>query len=397
MRIPRNAWNALQYQIDHTSFLPSQRFARLNHGRWVPPPRQPYEQKECEDEWGITAHSDEINGGDRRALAVAAFRWQPVQEGGMREWSGYEFVKRLLNSQTGLLVVGDSLSQQFVDTLWYMLPKRGHGSHALKEIFEWSIENNDAEEGTSDKRRDQPPKTHQRKIKPQRLDVSLVKDSPWLAPLRRELPNVPSERFSQPFLRFILDDTLVGVERISELAAQLDLPLMEIVPRLPPSEPWRQQLPSTQAPAKKWRHEQNVIVMLNKGAHINQGEMNITSDGLDAITALLARDLLSDLVQRPNLDIVYQGTSPGHVGCVGAHTPMYPSTPFEDHPTYKIWDWGRFDLRNNLWANEMDRLAPRGRTVDGSGSVAYMNVTDMARQRPEAHFIMSPGSPDCLH
>ncbi|SDA01272.1 BZ3500_MvSof-1268-A1-R1_Chr10-1g02551 [Microbotryum saponariae] len=76
---------------------------------------------------------------------------------------------------------------------------------------------------------------------------------------------------------------------------------------------------------------------------------------------------------------------------------MYPSTPFESRPTYKAWDWGRFDIRNNLWANEMDRLAPRGRTANGSGSVAYMNITDMARPRPDAHDIMSPGSPDCLH
>ncbi|SDA01271.1 BZ3500_MvSof-1268-A1-R1_Chr10-1g02550 [Microbotryum saponariae] len=280
------------YQIDRTSFLPSQRVARLTHGRWVPPRAQPpYEQKECEDEWGITAHSDEINGGDRRALTVAAFRWQPLQEGGMREWSGYDFVKRLLNSQTGLLVVGDSLAQQYVDKLWYMLPKGGPGLHTLKEIFEWSIENNDAEESQKE---DQPLKTQQRKIKPKRLDVTLVKDSPWHCVV--SFPTSPRSGLASP--SFVSSGTipwsaLTGSRNSRRSSTSRR---WSSRPHLPPSEPWCEELPSTQATARKWKKEQNSIIMLNTGAHINQGEMNITSDGLDAITALLARDLLSDLV-----------------------------------------------------------------------------------------------------
>jgi hypothetical protein len=87
------------------SALPSRRHDALTRGRWKPPSRV-WAKEDVEKEWGRPPGGSPGNGGVARVLQVASWEWSPELRDGMRSWDAFDFVKRMFNSDVGLILVG---------------------------------------------------------------------------------------------------------------------------------------------------------------------------------------------------------------------------------------------------------------------------------------------------
>jgi hypothetical protein len=86
-------------QLELRPSLPSSRYDDLNQGRWEAPSRV-WTKETVVEVWGSPA----LNAGHMRTTELSAFEWRP--EGGVHDWDTFEFLKRMYNSQKGLLLVG---------------------------------------------------------------------------------------------------------------------------------------------------------------------------------------------------------------------------------------------------------------------------------------------------
>lgn len=226
--------------------------------------------------------------------------------------------------------------------------------------------------------------------------------------LRRALPNVPAERFDQPFAHILRHDILLHPEELRAIAVVEGLGDAIKFEGWLQNKTWESVLPSKE---KGWEGEENSVLFFNTGAHWSLACLGLDASGLAklgraavsdfptlsiALTDLpapkQARTLLSRLSVIPSLDLVYRSTTPAHPDCEKATTPLYPALPFIEFYKHPDWSWGSFGDLNHVWAEELDAAAPEGKSRSGA-SVAFLNVTEMAGQRPDAH--MANG--DCLH
>lgn len=86
-------------QLELRTSRPSGKYDDLNRGRWEAPTRV-WTKDTVVEVWGSPA----VSSGKMRSVELSAFSWRP--EGEMRHWDTFEFLKRMYNSQKGLLLVG---------------------------------------------------------------------------------------------------------------------------------------------------------------------------------------------------------------------------------------------------------------------------------------------------
>lgn len=227
--------------------------------------------------------------------------------------------------------------------------------------------------------------------------VQLTQDSTFRAYLREWLPHVPSERYDEPLIRFYRHDFLLDNQELLDLGHEIGLPPFSISHWLV-RQSWVHGLPDSNA--QGWKGEQSSIILVNTGAHWTRGEFDgLQQADIYKLAHGVANKLLKKLLAIPKLSVLYRSTTPGHFRCNEATTPVYPALPFNAHEQNGQWGWDTFGHVNDIWAQEMDRLAPSGwssapgATGSARGQVTFLNVTDMTGQRPDAHI----HEKDCLH
>ncbi|KAM0791788.1 hypothetical protein ACM66B_004051 [Microbotryomycetes sp. NB124-2] len=368
---------------DSNATLPSNAFADITQGSWVPP-SHPWTMADVKLKHGMTALGNAGKLGQHRLVQVNAFEWMPdTPSRKLHQWNTFEFLKRTFNSEAGLLLVGDSVSMQSYETLSGLLhlvpPEFANLSEAARNSWFTTSQAKDSHKNV-------------------RYEIRLKNDSSVLALLEQALPEVPRERFSKPFATAIRHDTLLDTDVIAKLAQQTGLE-PEFKDWLS-HDRWQDALPK--AMTDTWRGQQNSILLLNTGAHWSRICFGVPErDNVLKLSSLVAQALVSDLATRPMLDIIYRSTSPGHPNCEKAFTPVYPAPVdvFQDHPLHNTtkdndWNWKQFEDVNEIWKRHFDQvwLEKKGSTAL-TNRFAYLDVTEMSGQRPDAH----KGNGDCLH
>ncbi|SCZ89800.1 BZ3500_MvSof-1268-A1-R1_Chr1-3g01585 [Microbotryum saponariae] len=379
-------------------FVPSKRFHRLGAGHWLPLP-QPFTHSDTQEEYGARAFDPAFpNRVEEIGLSVAGWRWIPKLRSrkGMREWNAYLFVKRLLNSEHGLIIVGDEASQQMMTALGGLVDPEDAQTHHSK--IDWGGLLRVARGGYYVDPKSKGAPFRYTSIPNETAEITIWR-STWLKRLRRDLPHVPDSRFEAPVVRFVRHDTLVNMTRITELAKAMRLSpvfLKEGTSKRLRQTNWRSLLhPLSTDPT--WRGQQNSVLLFNSGSHWKSDEFGLNAQDLLDVSQAMIRDLLSELVELPRFDIIGRSTPLAAPGCAYHVAPLDSAPPRASDSDFLNRVWQPLDLQNSWWAAEMDTVARKGRTRDSSGSLVYMNVTEMAGQRPDARVVGASDRPDCLH
>ncbi|SCV68111.1 BQ2448_232 [Microbotryum intermedium] len=388
----------LGFRLRRRAFVPSKRFHRLGAGQWSPLPL-PFSHSDAQEEYGSSAFDPAFpNRVEEIGLSVAGWRWLPNLRSskGMREWNAYLFVKRLLNSEHGLIIVGDEASQQMMTALGGLVDPKDAQTHHSK--IDWGGLLRVARGGYYVDPRTKGAPFRYTSIPNESAEITIWR-STWLKRLRRDLPHVPDSRFEAPVVRFFRHDTLVNTTRITELAKAMRLSpvfLKEGTSRRLRQSNWRSILqPLSTDPT--WRGQQNSVLLFNSGSHWKSDEFGLNAQDLIDVSQAMIRDLLFELIELPRFDIIGRSTPLTAPGCAYHVAPLDSAPPIANDSDISSRVWQPLDLQNSWWAAEMDAIARKGRTKDNSGSVVYMNVTEMSGQRPDARVVGSSDRPDCLH
>ncbi|KAK4049282.1 hypothetical protein OIV83_004219 [Microbotryomycetes sp. JL201] len=410
-RPSRFVWNKIAPSIARHE-LPSKRFRYLTTGDWVPPPR-PWTVDDCVREWGMRPQGLDSAKGRFRSLQVASFRWRPTvtaeNSAASRQWDAYEFVKRAFNSRHGFVLLGDSVTQQSYEALGGQGGLLRLASPTLElntTSYDWLVS---------------------RKVSDVDGDYGLfIKNNTRMKRfLINQMPHIPVERFDRPFVRSIRSDLLLMPEQIDRLAQDAYVDGKRLQPEVGTSVtalPWDEILfGDLSSNAQTWSGQQNSVFLINTGAHWNPICTGLMSNLLNLalgravasqaeptcntfvasvdLTRLQARETLDTLLAKPDIDLIYRTTSMAHPGCDNAILPTSEPLPFVDHPDHPTgsqtgddWHWSTFGSMNQIWIDEIDKLAPRGQLENGN-RVAVLDVAELTSKRPDAH----ASSKDCLH
>ncbi|KAM0790467.1 hypothetical protein ACM66B_003343 [Microbotryomycetes sp. NB124-2] len=382
-----------KFRSDRVGMLPSKRFQHLTAGDWVPPSR-PWTVDDAVKEWGMRPQGLEPAKGRFRSLQVASFKWKPRSTAQkpveLRDWDAYEFVKRAFNSRHGFVLLGDSVTQQSYEALG--------GQGGLLRLASPTLELNTTSYDW----------LASRKVSDIDGDYGLfIKNNTGMKRfLMQQLPHVPVERFDdRPFVRSIRSDLLLMPEQIEQLAQDVFVDSERLKPKVGTSVtalPWHEILfgESSSANDQTWQGQQNSVFLINTGAHWNPICTGLKSSSFNlAMGRAVARETLDTLLSQPEIDLIYRTTSMAHPGCDTAILPTSERLPFVDHPDHPTgspsgddWHWSTFGSMNQVWMDEIDKLAPKGRLENGN-RVAVLDVIELTSKRPDAH----TSSKDCLH
>ncbi|KZP01825.1 hypothetical protein CALVIDRAFT_18410 [Calocera viscosa TUFC12733] len=370
---------------------PSQQHTSLLRGKWHPAPLSSAQELEArfgpggpacfaplQEEHNLTAEERRA-AGEARRLAVSGWEWVP-ERGRMREWDTLGVLRRLLNSERGLVLVGDSITGQMASALHSLLliPPSGTTPTALPLLL---------------------PSTH-RSPPPHnaltRLTLQLNPLHPLHTFLRLSLPHVPPSRFAEPIAQFLRHDLLLPFPALEQLFAASGVHNW-VGERAGffAQHPWLTALPSAAQPGPLWENEQPSLLVLNTGAHWTPDHFYLPGGEYVLAYARMVRSLAPTLLALPRLHVVYRTISPPHTACALSSSPAYPAPPPDTGPAHPEWGWDKFPELDSLWRAELDRLAPHGLGPAG-GRVGWLDVGEMARQRPDAHLLGKEGG-DCMH
>ncbi|KAK4055007.1 hypothetical protein OIO90_003348 [Microbotryomycetes sp. JL221] len=380
------------------SALPSDRFLEIAQGSWVPPSR-PWTAADVKERYGMNPLGNVGNLGQHRLVQLNAFEWKPSNRAGrLHKWSTFEFLKRCLNSEAGFLLVGDSVSMQSYETLGGLLKlvSSEFSNMTWQARSQWLI-NKEVRFPSGD--------VH--------YVYTIKNGSAMQTLLHAHLPNVPVERLRQPFARAIRHDTLLHPDVITELAEGQDgLRTTPVFKDWLKHDAWSAALPTG---AVTWPGQDNSILLINTGAHWSRICFGVPErDNVIELATAVAKQVVPQILNHPNLDVIYRSTSPGHPKCEKAYTPVYPALPFVDHDDHKDtrdvdWGWKQFEDINSVFKTEIDSftldrqlgqhdndeevLRSRQSNRQRGTRAAYLDVSEMSGQRPDAH----KGNGDCLH
>ncbi|KZT55837.1 hypothetical protein CALCODRAFT_484482 [Calocera cornea HHB12733] len=368
---------------------PSAAHARLGQGRWHPLPVP--DRATLDGRWGPHGHyclpswreefdtltQDEKNqAGEERLLACAGWEWEPVQ-GALREWDVAAFAERLLNSERGLLIVGDSLTGQMADVLFSMLimplPNMDNPFQAFSPTVHYS-------EGSH--------------VVLDHMSITLNHGHPLYHELRSRLPHVPASRFDEPIVDYMRSDLLFSYDELDPIFERVGFhhAPYEYTP-FASQFPWQSHLPNATA---RWEGEQDSILILNTGAHWSPARWATNAEEYTKGYLGVALALLPKLLATPKLHLVYRSIASAHTKCYRHSTPVFPGKVVDTGDEETDWGWAHFPSLDRIWTEELDRAAPEG-VSPGGGRVDYLNVREMTAQRPEDHLLGQDGKGDCLH
>ncbi|KAG6853554.1 hypothetical protein C0991_003346 [Blastosporella zonata] len=340
---------------------------------------------------------------EERLMQVMNWTWTPYT-GELRTWDAEEFMVRLLRSPGGLILIGDSITQQHFHALGYLLNQA----------------NLDFDRN--------PP--HLPMYDHKNVRQMLLKPHDPLTRKVLERAGVPESRLERPVVTMLEEHMLIGerdIRSITErLGASKDYYWYHDFQRVPG---WEQYV----ADAVKPRPDEegvteDSILLMNAGAHWSRHELAMlpprASDKEEQVKVKetykgMMKMIIARLSPIDRLAIFYRSTAPGHPACENSANPYADDIAAREAeknsnitPRLKAqvegevkqqrarWDWDLFDVHNELWRRAIgglmrDRAWRRSRTGMMRGAKwYYLDLWDVNLQRPDAH--SEPGI-DCLH
>ncbi|KAF8878756.1 hypothetical protein BD779DRAFT_1676738 [Infundibulicybe gibba] len=348
---------------------------------------------------------------EERLMHVMNWEWQP-DKGNMRAWDAEEFAVRLLRSPGGLILMGDSITQQHEHSIGYLLRQAGLEFDTDPPHLPLHTHKN----------------VHQLVLKP---------SSPLTQRLQARA-GVPASRLRWPLVTLLEEHMLIhepDIRRITErLGGSKDHFWYHDFQRV---EDWPAYIRNASAPREGEEDTvtEDTILLLNAGAHWSRHELSMLPDRTtDAEEQARVKEAYRGMIKLvtahlapiPQLSVVYRSTSPAHPLC-GVVDP-YPNARAARHseraPVARLqaqvdtddlkrqrrrWDWDLFVPHNELWRGAVGRLsraredevrARTGAATTMTGVRApgarwfYLDIWDLSLQRVDAH--SEPGV-DCLH
>ncbi|KAL7415075.1 GDSL/SGNH-like acyl-esterase family found in Pmr5 and Cas1p-domain-containing protein [Mrakia frigida] len=314
------------------------------------------------------SEAEHIKLEEERFNEVGKWEWTPSSGRPLRGWDVQEVVGRMINSPRGMVLVGDSLTQQQHSSLLLLL-----NSHAtappllITQTFHHAPKN-----GTS-------------------LSLSRLNPSHPLVPLLRSTnPFVPLERWSEPIVSFYRHDLLLSEPELRDLLEREGV--------VAKGEEWEEKMDSARedfwscwkkGEQEGWEGMQRDIVVLNSGAHWSERTLGVKQQLIPKAFRAMVNLLLPKFLSLPNTLLLVRSTSTPQLNCETYPSPG-PPTPLTEEDPHPSWGWGTFGELDGIWE---EALREEG------GSKGWMNVTEMSWLRPDAHSnkILSATSRDCLH
>lgn len=344
---------------------------------------------------------------EKRIIDLNNWVWNP-SSGKMKQWDPEAFLVRCLRSPGGVILIGDSISQQHFHGLGYSL--------RMADI-QFDVD---------------PPylaqynhkNVHQHVLKPGAPSTKRI----------LERAGVPESRLKRPVITMLEDHMLIGEEDIRTITERLGAPKVYTwYHDFQRVEDWETFVKNASTPRRGEEETvtEDTVLVMNAGAHWSRHELNMLpprSSDIDEQSRVtesyrqMVRLITSRLSPISRLSVYYRSTSPGHPNC-GDHTEPYlnaagaeaaeqdvverliePLENEDDRVGRKKWDWDLFQVHNHVWRRATTRLQrEREASLKGSGfnryrSIGaqwfYMDLWDQMLQRPDGH--QTPNQ-DCLH
>jgi len=386
-----------------TPALPQVTFEDLENGRWRPR-NPPYTSQDLLSLWRGEyssvqnlppipegqSRSPEEEAAQKadRALAIANWVWEGV--GTAEEWSWQEWVKLLLRSNGGLIIIGDSIQLQLFDYL-----RRCLSSDLRFDLNFTTIHGF--------------PPEHRA---PSVYSVSASPGSPvGESLLALAGPDVPRERLTRPLLSYVRSDVLVDVETLIKYRDevvkgsdwtpptdgdyQTDSGLNNIVfgdwesYTRELSKVYRLGRDATTGIEQTWSGQEKTIIHVNTGAHWSSGTIRgLTEDQVKSIYTKMVDYVYPIIKSIPRTRLIYRPSVAGHVDCETYAAPVSRMEDLKPITFWGNWAWSLFGWYNEVWKDVMDQD-----NVTPSGLSGMLPVHFRTRLRPDHHFLRG----DCLH
>ncbi|KAG5653471.1 hypothetical protein H0H81_000240 [Sphagnurus paluster] len=340
---------------------------------------------------------------EERLMQVMNWTWTPYA-GELKPWDPEDFMVRLLRSPGGLILIGDSITQQHYHALGYLLNQAGLD-------FDRNL-----------------PHLPMHDHKNVRQLLLKPKD-----PLTRKVltrAGVPESRLQRPVVTMLEDHMLIGqrdIRAITEkLGASKSYYWYHDHQRVPGWEEYLAEAAKPR-PGEEESVTEDTIFLMNAGAHWSRHELAMlppraTDKEEQARVKESYKQMMKLIIGRigsiERLTIFYRSTAPGHPACEKSANPYENSAIAREAEKNIVprlhalvdtddlkrqrsrWDWDLFEVHNELWRRMVDSLMRnrewrKSRAVRALGAKwYYLDLWDVNLQRPDAH--SEPGV-DCLH
>lgn len=349
--------------------------------------------------------SDQGKVDEDRLMKVMNWTWTPYI-GKMKEWNAENFVIRLLKSPGGLILIGDSITQQHHHALGYLLGQSD---------FRFDIDSPEL-----------PMYNHKN------VHHAVLKPDDPKSRLVMERANIPASRMKRPLFTMLEEHMLIDERDIRGITERLGAsPSYHWYHDFQRVDKWEEFVANASRPREGEEDivTEDTILLMNAGAHWSRHELAMlppqkTDKAEQARVKETYKQMVKLVTSRispiSRLAVFYRSTSPGHPVCEKKSAP-YANPPdayfAEQHTVPRLkklvdtadlkqqrarWDWDLFVPHNEIWRSTVARLMRERNWWKRSGADAgklgarwvYMDLWEQALQRPDAH---SDPAVDCLH
>jgi len=417
---PSTPFDTIPEAVSTGRFAPWCSPEECSSGRWEPrqPPftsmdefRLAYANR-LDNVWkGCRAPPDSSNNSsspekvdEDRLMQVMSWTWTPYI-GKMKKWDAEDFVIRLLKSPGGLILIGDSITQQYHHALDYLLGQSD---------FRFDVDSPEL-----------PMYNHKN------VHQAVLKPDHPMSLLVMERGNIPASRMKRPLFTLLEEHMLIDERDIRGITEQLGAsPTYYWYHEFQRVDGWEEFVANASRPRDgEEAVTEDTILFMNAGAHWSRHELAMLpaqkTDKAEQARVKesyrqMARLVTSRISPISRLAVFYRSTSPGHPNCAKKSLPYAsPQDAYAaeqhivprlkalvDDPEMKQqrarWDWDLFDPHNEIWRLSVARLMWERHLRKQNGADAknlgarwvYVDLWNQALQRPDAH---SDPAVDCLH
>ncbi|KAG5640650.1 hypothetical protein DXG03_007659, partial [Asterophora parasitica] len=339
---------------------------------------------------------------EERLMQVMNWTWTPYT-GELRRWDPEDFMVRLLKSPGGLILIGDSITQQHNHALGYLLNQAGLDF-------------------------DRNP-SHLPMYDHKNVRQVLLKPKDPLTRKVVERAGVPESRLERPVVTMLEDHMLIGqrdIRAITErLGASKTYYWYHDFQRVPGWEAYVANAAQPR-PGEEVSVTEDTILLMNAGAHWSRHELAMLparptdreeQAGVKETYKQMMKLIIGRLSPINRLTVFYRSTAPGHPVCEKSANPyadLHAAREAEKHIVHRLtentdaqltknrkrWDWDLFEVHNEMWRKAVSGLMRDREWRQSTASRAlgakwfYLDLWDVNLQRPDAH--SEPGV-DCLH
>ncbi|KAG8907472.1 hypothetical protein FRB99_004048 [Tulasnella sp. 403] len=374
-RLPDFAWSRFQ----KPSAPPPPRDLRA--GKWAPSEMR----REDAALWGTTDCSVNYSDGKEkhdvpkesaeRLSNVSAWTWVPDDGLPVLEWEAERFVERLVQSRVGMIIAGDSISENTWEALHHLIspPLKPGPPLVLRRRF-------------SDR--------YKAKGYLNETRLYLHNLHPLYTQLKAKYPNIPAERFDQPIVTGIRSDTILTDPEIEKLMRQTGYE-KQVRAMWRSQGDWRRKL-DEYAVAEGWEGEQVGILLINTGVHWNEYYMSVPNEYLLKAYPLILdilRTKITTISQTLPLRSFFRSMAPGHEKCETFHTPATLGEPITQ-PIQNTRSWHIFPQYNDIARNAFPYYLDN---VNHTAGLQFWDIWNMSVVRPDAHLGWTGTAFDCIH